>query len=216
MTNPKAFQEAIETRSSPVPATFSLHSFCKANNIAKSSAFRKAQALGIDTSKGLNSEDCERLKQAFGLSSDNSASTEEMQAIDAELVPESVELAIEASHIQTLDSDRAATLNDLHSRFAIKPFQKIEMNGDQASTVDLVAKLAATADAMAAENARTQAELEQRRQSNALAEQVLEGVAKEIKAQVAANADLQEDSEAVATQDAKLKKRLAALQALLD
>lgn len=45
----------------------SLHSFCKENNLAKSTVHRKAQELKIDTSKGLSVEDCDRLLDVFGI-----------------------------------------------------------------------------------------------------------------------------------------------------
>lgn len=44
----------------------SLSAFCKQHDIPKSSAYRKAQEMGIDTAEGLTPEDCDRLLTAMG------------------------------------------------------------------------------------------------------------------------------------------------------
>jgi hypothetical protein len=52
----------------------SLHGFCRDHNLPKSTVYRKCQELGIDTSEGLTSEDCDCLRVEFGI--ENSAKPE--------------------------------------------------------------------------------------------------------------------------------------------
>ena len=111
----------------------SLHGFCKAYQLPKTSVSRRAKEIGIDTSSGLSLDDCDRLKAEFDISESVHA---EDETIIAELVDDLADCGI-----QKMSGDRSAALDDLLGTFqameVYKPKQ-IDLNGSQDEIADLL------------------------------------------------------------------------------
>lgn len=83
----------------------SLSEFCKNNNLAKSSVYRKCQSLGINAANGLTDEDCDRLKREFGV---GAMILRPSTSIDIPNVGAAPSIASDLSHVDAARQQAAA------------------------------------------------------------------------------------------------------------
>jgi hypothetical protein len=91
----------------------SLSEFCKNNNLAKSSVYRKCQAIGIKAVNGLTEEDCDRLKREFGV---GAMILRPSTSIDVPTVGVAPSIASDLSHIDAARKKAAALTGESAER----------------------------------------------------------------------------------------------------